>query len=215
MAAHADASVRSRRYVSGVDLHTWMLNDLASVRAKLIDGVLERVPESHWAEQADGGGSSIAHLALHLTRHHDLAVTTAIRDHPPLFVAHREALGLSDQPVWAALAELEDPDVSTTVVPGALVVYIDDVFTGSAAWLTDLGSTVLDSVPDTGRRLRDHAGLATDRFDWLHQMWVDKPVWWLLQWPVIGHGHTHAGEATSVRNRLGFSPFAPARRTAR
>ena len=192
-----------------------MLDDLASVRAKLTDGVLERVPEAHWAEQVDGGGSSITHLALHLTRHHDLAVTTAIRDHPPLFIAHREALGLSERPVWAALAEFEDPDVSAAVASRALVAYTDEVFSRTAEWLGDLGSMALDTVPDTGRRLRNHAGLTAERFDWLHRMWVGKPVWWLLQWPVIGHGHTHVGEATSVRNRLGFSPFAPAGRTAR
>jgi len=32
-------------------------------------------------------------------------------------------------------------------------------------------------------------------------------VWWFLQWPVLGHGHAHVGEAISVRNRMGLSPF--------
>src|SRR5258706_5525792 len=49
-----------------------------------------------WVEQADNGGSSIAHLLLHVARHQDLAVSTAIRNHPPLFAAHRAALGLDD-----------------------------------------------------------------------------------------------------------------------
>ena len=47
------------------------------------DSVLRVVPTQRWVEQVDDGGSSIAHLLLHMTRHHDLAVTTAIRDHPP------------------------------------------------------------------------------------------------------------------------------------
>ena len=38
-------------------------------------------------------------------------------------------------------------------------------------------------------------------------MWLDRPVWWLLQWPVLGHGNAHVGEAISVRNRMGLSPF--------
>ena len=138
-----------------VDLHTWMLGDLASVHAKLMDGVLARVPATRWADQADAGGSSITHLALHLTRHHDLAVTTAVRDHPPLFLAHRDALGLADRPGWVALAELEAREVSGAVDPQALTAFVDDVFARTTEWLTGLGSMVLDSVPDTGRRLRD------------------------------------------------------------
>ena len=46
-----------------------------------------------------------------------------------------------------------------------------------------------------------------DELDWLHGMWNAKPVWWLLQWPVVGHGHAHVGEAISVRNRMGLSGF--------
>ncbi len=190
-----------------MDLHTWMLNDLASVRAKLSDGVLARVPAEQWSTQA-GGGSSIAHLALHLTRHQDLAVNTAVRDHPPLFLRHREALGWASMPVGALIAEHEDGRASSTAAPAAITAYVDEVFETTATWLDGLGSMVLDSVPDAPRRLRDLAGL-DDEFGWLTTMWADKPVWWFLQWPVIGHGHTHVGEATAVRNRLGFSPFAP------
>jgi hypothetical protein len=49
--------------------------------------------------------------------------------------------------------------------------------------------------------------LSVGEVDWLHRMWADKPVWWLVQWPVVGHGHAHVGEAISVRNRMGLSPF--------
>ncbi|HEX2785610.1 MAG TPA: hypothetical protein VHN36_18660, partial [Ilumatobacteraceae bacterium] len=62
-----------------------------------------------WVEQVDSGGSSIAHLVLHMARHQDLAITTAIRNHPPLFDAHREALGLDDAPPAVGLAERENP----------------------------------------------------------------------------------------------------------
>ncbi|HEY4607706.1 MAG TPA: hypothetical protein VIH06_00835, partial [Ilumatobacteraceae bacterium] len=65
----------------------------------------------------------------------------------------------------------------------------------------------LDTVPDTGRRLLDRANLSIDEVGWLHRMWSDKPVWWMVQWPIIGHGHAHVGEAISVRNRMGLSPF--------
>jgi hypothetical protein len=198
-------------YVAGVDLHTWMLNDLASVRAKLCDGVLARVPPEQWSTRSDGG-SSIAHLALHLTRHQDLAVNTAVRDHAPVFLRHRDALGWASMPAGALLEEHDDAS-APSAAPAAITAYVDEVFEATGAWLDGLGSLVLDTVPDTPRRLRDLAGL-DDELGWLTAMWTDKPVWWFLQWPVIGHGHTHVGEATAVRNRLGFSPFAPKERPA-
>jgi hypothetical protein len=65
----------------------------------------------------------------------------------------------------------------------------------------------LDTIPDTSRRLAILAGLPVEEVPWLHRMWADKGVWWLVQWPVLGHGHAHTGEAISVRNRMGLSPF--------
>ena len=76
----------------------------------------------------------------------------------------------------------------------ALVAYVDAVFDATTAWLDGLGSMVLDTVPDTADRLRDLAGIPAS-IDWLVSMWSDRPVWWLLQWPVIGHGHAHVGQA--------------------
>jgi hypothetical protein len=88
-----------------------------------------------------------------------------------------------------------------------LVAYLEAVFDETAAWLANVGTAMLDTVPETSRRLTHKAGLSVDDVDWLHRMWTDKPVWWLVQWPVIGHGHAHVGEAISIRNRMGLSPF--------
>ena len=190
-----------------MDVHTWITNDLAGVQSKLIDSVLRVVPAQRWVEQIDDGGSSIAHLLLHVARHQDLAVTTAIRDHPPLFVAHRGALGLGDAAPFAGLPEREDTTLTARVALDPLLTYVDAVFDATRSWLDNVGTLALDTVPDTGRRLHDLADLTTDDVGWLHNMWSDKPVWWLVQWPVVGHGHAHVGEAISVRNRMGLSPF--------
>ena len=190
-----------------MDVHLWISNDLESVRAKLSDSVLRMVPAQRWLEHVDEGGSSIAHLLLHIARHHDLAVTTAIRNHPPLFAVHREALGLAGTAPSAGLPEREDPALSDAILLEPLLGYFDAVFVATASWLDDIGSMALDTIPDTTRRLAGKASLSVDEVPWLHRMWVDKPVWWLLQWPVIGHGHAHVGEAISVRNRMGLSPF--------
>jgi hypothetical protein len=190
-----------------VDVHTWITNDIDSIRTKLTDSILSVVPEQRWVEQADNGGSSIAHLLLHMARHQDLATTTVIRNHPPLFDAHRAALGFDDARPSTGLAEREDRAVTRAVHLGPLLAYVDAVFTATRTWMDDVGTMALDTTPDTSRRLVDKAGLAVDDVDWLHRMWSDKPVWWLVQWPIIGHGHAHVGEAISVRNRMGLSPF--------
>lgn len=190
-----------------MNVHTWIVCDLDSVRGKLHDSVLSVVPRQRFVEQADDGGSSIAHLLLHVARHQDLAVTTAIRNHPPLFVARRAALGLDDAHPSVGLAEREDRAVSTSLHLDALLQYVDEVFTTTRRWLDDVDSMALDTVPDTSRRLVDKAELVVDEVDWLHRLWTDKPVWWLVQWPIVGHGHAHVGEAISVRNRMGLSPF--------
>ena len=190
-----------------MDLHAWMLADLASVRSKLFDTVIGLVPRDQWRDQADGGGATLSGLLLHLGRHQDLAVNAVVRDHEPLFLDHRDALGLTDAPVHVGIAESEDRAVTRTVHTDALVDYLTAVFDRTEAWLADLGSLVLDSVPHTDHRLTQRALLHEHELPWLYRMWADKPIWWFVQWPVIGHGHAHVGEAISIRNRLGFSPF--------
>lgn len=190
-----------------MDVHTWIANDMESLRSKLSDSVLNVVPVERWVEQVDNGGSSIAHLVLHVARHHDLAITTAIRNHPPIFEAHREALALVDAAPSVGLAERENPAVSSAVPSDALLDYFAAVFDATKAWLADVGTMMLDTVPETSHRLTHKAMLTVGEVDWLHRMWADKPVWWLVQWPVVGHGHAHVGEAISVRNRMGLSPF--------
>jgi hypothetical protein len=190
-----------------VDVHTWIASDLEVVHDKLTDSVLSVVPRQRWVEQADNGGSSIAHIVLHVARHHDLAITTATRNHTPLFEAHRDALGLADASPSAGLAEREDPTVTAVVPPESLVTYLDAVFAATNVWLDDVATMALDTIPNTSHRLASKASLSIDEVGWLHRMWADKPVWWLVQWPVIGHGHAHVGEAISVRNRMGLSPF--------
>ncbi|MEP7113878.1 MAG: hypothetical protein ABI862_11470 [Ilumatobacteraceae bacterium] len=190
-----------------MNVHTWIATDLDSVRDKLQTSVLSVVPRQRWVEQADGGGSSIVHLLLHVARHQDLAVTTAIRNHPPMFADHRAALGLEGAPLSAGLSEREDTSLTAVIELDPLLSYVGAVFRATQTWLRDVGTMALDTVPDTSDRLSDKAALSVGDVGWLHRMWADKPVWWLVQWPVVGHGHAHGGEAISVRNRMGLSPF--------
>ena len=190
-----------------VDLHQWMISDFSSMRTKLFDSVLRLVPAGRWHEQADGGGTTLAGLLLHVARHQDLAVNVVIRNHEPLFTAHRESLGLDGHGLGACLPEAEDRTATALVEPGALLRYATDVFDGTADWLLPLGSMALDIEPNTAYRLTHRAGLSSDELPWLYAMWEGKALWWLVQWPVIGHGHAHVGEAIALRNRMGLSPF--------
>jgi hypothetical protein len=183
-----------------------MLADLAAVRRRLFDGVAGRIPREEWSERA-GGGPSLNHLILHLARHQDLAVNTAIRNRRPLFAEHCAALGLGDQPPGSGLAEAEDTAITAALPADPLLAYAAAVFDQTAAWMERVGTMALDTVPDTPRRFGQLAELPADEFDWLYAMWTDQPVWWLVQWPVLGHGNNHVGEATGLRNRLGHSPF--------
>lgn len=190
-----------------MDLRAYLLDALGDLRGRLFGGIVEHVPPERWTEQADGGGSSVAWLLLHLARHQDLAVQTAIRNAAPLFLAERSALGLAAMPTWAGLTEKEDPAVSAAPPADALVNYVVGVFAGTTRWMSRLSAMAMESVPDTSRRLETKALLPSDEVPWLYANWTGKTVNWLVQGPVLGHGHGHLGEATSVRNRLGLSPF--------
>jgi hypothetical protein len=193
---------------TGIDLKGWVAADVEALRSKLFSSVVDVIPTERWHDQVDGGGSSVAHVVLHLARHQDLAITTAIRNHPPLFTEWATPLGLGavGHIDGASVSEREDRSVTAAVRCDTLVDYVQAVFEATTDWLERTGTLVLDTIPDAPRRLVQHAGLGDD-FQWLHNMWADKPVWWLLQWPVIGHGHAHVGELISLRNRLGLSPF--------
>ncbi|CAN5555451.1 hypothetical protein BH10ACT2_BH10ACT2_25150 [soil metagenome] len=190
-----------------MDLHEWMVADLASARSKLFDTVIALIPAQRWHEQADDGGSTIAGLLLHVARHQDLAVNTVIRNHPPLFATHAVELGLADAGPGVALPEKEDLAVTTQVGDTALLDYATAVFDGTEQWLADLGTLALDIEPHCDYRLTNKAGLTEAEFPWLYNMWNGKALWWFVQWPVIGHAHAHVGEAISIRNRMGLSPF--------
>lgn len=190
-----------------MDLLQWITDDLAGLRQKLYGSVANLVPAARWPEQSDGGGSSINHLMLHLARHQDLAVNVAIRNQVPLFEQHRSALGLDSASAGAGVAEGEDRSFTAALAFDPLMNYVTAVFDTTARWVARSATMALDTVPSTSRRLVAKAGIGTDEFGWLHEMWAGKTTGWLVQWPVIGHGHTHVGEMVSVRNRLGYSPF--------
>jgi hypothetical protein len=190
-----------------MDLQAWLLDAHSDLRRRLFGAVIHQVPTERWDEQADGGGSSITWLLLHLARHQDLALTTVIRNKPPHYLSHAAALGLADAPPSSGLGEREQPSVTVLVGPDALVDYVTATFDATERWLNKLASMALVVVPDTPRRLQTKALLDPDELEWLFGMWSGHTVDWFIQWPMLGHAQGHLGEAIAVRNRMGLSPF--------
>lgn len=190
-----------------MDLQQFLLDAHADLRSRLFGSVIDHVPAERWHEQADGGGSSLTWLLLHMARHHDLALTTVIRNRQPIFFDRRDDLGLAGAGTAAGLPEKEDPAVSAAVSAAPLLAYVDEVFAASRRWLQRLSAMALASVPDTANRLTRKAFLDPAEVGWLYSMWNGHTVDWFVQWPILGHGQSHVGEAISVRNRLGLSPF--------
>jgi DinB superfamily len=190
-----------------MDLKAWLMAAHTDLRTRLVGSVIDQTPTARWADQADGGGSSITWLLLHLSRHQDLALTAVIRNKPPLFADHAAPLGIAKFGPGAALGEREQTAVSHAVDTQALLDYVNATFDATDRWLRRLSAMALDTIPDTARRLQTKAQLDPTEFDWLFRMWNGRTVDWFVQWPILGHGQGHVGEAIAVRNRLGFSPF--------
>jgi len=192
-----------------VNLQDWIATDHASVLTRFENAVAAHVPLERWTEggPAAAPGPSVAWLLFHMTYHQDLALNTAVRNHPPLLTEHRAALGLTDLPPAAGLSESEDRGVTEALDLAALRAYVEPVAAATASWISTMSVMALDTVPDASWRLEHKAGVPADgELSWLHAMWSGKTVAWFVQWECIGHGHAHVGEMLAIRNRLGLSP---------
>jgi len=190
-----------------MDLRTWITAEHASLGDRLRDSVLERVPVERWTEHADGGGSCLAQLLVHVSLHADLALHAVVLAQAPLIETWRDRLGLTHLGPHQGLPEAEDPEVVASVQVDALLDYAAAVHGATATWITGADLAQLDVVPDASRRLAELGGVEVDAVPWLHRMWSDKPVWWFVQWECTGHVLNHLGEMVSLRNRMGLSPF--------
>jgi hypothetical protein len=191
-----------------VDLRDWLADDLEAVRTRFDAAVASQVPETRWRERADGGGSSLAALLLHVTVHQDLAVHTALAGRPPRFTVEAAALGLArGASPLASLQEAEDVDVTSALDLPALRLYAADVHRDARAMLAELDVNELAAVADAAGRLADVGGVPHEDAPWLHAMWSGKPAAWFVRWEVIGHAQGHVGEMVNVRDRLGYRPF--------
>lgn len=192
-------------YACAVDLRSWILADLRSLRDRLHGGVLSIVPHDRRAERVDGGGIAPTYILWHLTRHHDVAVNRIVRRTDEIVESWTDRLGVSSD-LWRGLAEGEDDVVVDLLDPAAVDGYALAVIDATAEWVDEADLGTLDDHPDTDAALRA-LGAPDDRFGWLYAMWQGKPASFFVSWEAIGHSVNHLGELVSIRNRMGLSPF--------
>lgn len=192
-------------YHADMDLRSWIVRDLESLRARLYNGVLALIPPDRMAERVDGGGIAPVYVVWHAARHQDLAVNGVLRGTDEVVARWLDRVGV-DGESWRGLAEAEDLDLVPRLDPEAVGSYCLAVIDETIAWTTDGDLGVLDSLPDSAAALR-RIGAPPDRFDWLYSMWDGKPGHFFLAWEATGHGYNHLGELISIRNRMGLSPF--------
>jgi hypothetical protein len=188
-----------------MDLRTWIVNDLGSLSNRLENTIFSVIPASRMPERVDNGGVVATYVAWHTARHHDLAVNGVIRGTDEVLVDWASQVGI-DGDTWRGLAEMEDQDLIPQLDPEAVEAYLLAVIENTRAWAASADMSVLDTVPDSAAAL-ERIGTPIDRFDWLYGMWDSKPAPFFLSWEAIGHGYSHLGELTSIRNRMGLSPF--------
>lgn len=192
-----------------MDLRTWMTEELSGVQLRVHSSIAAHIPHDRWHERPGHAGreaNSVASALFHMTLHHDLAITTVVRNQPPLVEQWRNALGISGWSPSTGLSEAENARFTSGLDPVALIGYHDAVWAASETWLSRVAMTALDVVPQTAFRLTK-VGVTDDEVPWLHRMWVGKPISWFAQWPMIGHPLSHLGELTATRSQLGLSPF--------
>ena len=189
-----------------MELRTWIVGDLVSLRQRLAGGVLARIPLDRRAERVDGGGIAPTYILWHLARHHDVAVNRVLRGTDEVVADWTHRLGVASD-LWRGLAEGEDTDLVDQLDPEAVEGYTLAVLDGTRAWLDEADLSILDgSELDTDTALAA-IGTPEDRMDWLYDMWRGRPASFFLSWEAVGHGVNHLGELTSIRNRMGLSPF--------
>lgn len=204
---HVVQPARGVRESFPVDLRSWIVADHAGALARFDHAVAAHVPIDRWAEQADGGGASIAWLLLHLGYHQDLAVATAVQGEPPALAGWRDRLGLGAFAPHDGLGEAEQPEVTAALEVAELVPYVRAVHEATATWLETVDLHLLDHPAAASTALEEVAGVTESAVPWLHHQWDGREVGMLVGWEAIGHVHAHVGEMISVRGRMGLSPF--------
>lgn len=129
-----------------MELRTWIVGDVVSLRQRLAGGVLEHIPVDRRAERVDGGGIAPTYILWHLARHHDVAVNRILRQTDEVVERWTDRLGVADD-LWRGLAEGEDGELVDTLDPEAVEGYTLAVLDETRTWLDTADLSDLDRPP--------------------------------------------------------------------
>jgi hypothetical protein len=188
-----------------MELRAWVATDLDNLRTRLERSILSVIPAERLHETVDGGGNSAVSVMWHVARHHDLSINAVLRGAPEVLDRFGSAVGITTD-TWRGLSEAEDAALASQLDGTAVAEYLLATIDETVRWWPSADVAGLETIPDTDAVLSS-IGTPTDRFDWLYGMWSGKPASWFIQWQAVGHGVTHLGELTDLRNRMGLSPF--------
>lgn len=188
-----------------MELSDWIGGEVASLRQRAEGGFIDVVPVERWREHVDGGGIAPVYVLWHTARHHDLAINAVLRRRPAVLDDWMDRVGIAAD-TWRGLAEGQDHELVDQLDPHEVGRYFLAVLDESLAWLAGHPPIDPQAVPDAQGALTEIQA-PVDRFSWLYDMWAGKPVQFFVGWEAVGHGFNHLGELTSIRNRMGLSPF--------
>ena len=190
-----------------MDLRGWITAEHDAVLARFEQSVASAVPQDRWTDAVGPGGSSIAWLAFHTTYHADLAVNAVLRGDGPLLATWRDDLGLGNVPAAVGLGEAEQPELTAALDLDRLVPYVRAVHAGAADWLAGLD---VDTLGDTGGADRPASNGPASTSP---RSRGSTPCGRASRRRGSSSGRPSATASTtsarwsSVRNRLGLSPF--------
>lgn len=185
------------------ELRTWLVAEHADLVARYRAQIGATVPRDRWREQVDGGGSSIAWLRFHSAFHADVALSCGVLGTAPLL--DRASMGVGLIHAHSGIAEADDRSVSQVMDLDALDAYCTQVDDAVGAWVATADLAVLTREVDLAAV--EAAGVSVQAVPWLHRLWSQGDVGWLVRWELLGHPLSHVGEMISLRARMGLNPF--------
>jgi hypothetical protein len=184
-----------------MDLASWLVAEHDDSMFRLTTQLLEVVPHEHRRRRI-AGSNSIDWTLYHIARHATLGLRVA--GHDP---------AMSDSLLAGVAAELTAPDaglqepeqpwlelIDSELIETYLLSVLDEV----RAFLARTSEFESEAVSAVSAGLRA-AGIDEEQYGWLYRQWSAPHL--LRRWVLVGHVTFHVGEASGVRNQLGFSPF--------
>lgn len=180
---------------------TYLQQQLAGVNA-VFHSVADDLTEEEWASRPAPGQNIFGYSVWHIPRAQDSTVQTWIRGIPEVIHGDRWAdwrrLQRYGNGGGVSLAEADD--IAQSIQRADVVEYADKVHQEISRWLAELDESNLDMLPDYSQHLSAYPEYHTPGYLELVRDTFDKPIWYKLRGPCIGHSYRHLGGLEIVKD---------------